>query len=141
MDMGESEPERQVFAYVGICLLVALAVVGGVFLVAAGRVVAEENRSAGVFAAQVLVVQKAPQYEVAFTGPDGLVRADVTTGNRDHYQVGSRMDVRYWPGEHRIEQAGDGARFLVGFGAVLVVAGLGGAGYRLVRTRRARLRR
>ncbi|WP_146060534.1 hypothetical protein [Amycolatopsis sp. CA-128772] len=136
--MGESEAESRVFGYVGIFLLVFLAIVGAVLLVAGGRAVADENRSAGVFPAQVLVAQKAPSYEVAFTGPEGVVRADVTTGNKHHYQVGNRMDVRYWPDQHRVERAGDGARFSVGAGAVLVLLGLGGAGYRLVRTRRNR---
>ncbi|MEV4049896.1 DUF3592 domain-containing protein [Amycolatopsis sp. NPDC049688] len=139
MDTGESAAERQVFAFAGTCLLVIMAIVGAVFLVAGGRAVAEENRSAGVFPAQVLVARKAPDYEVAFAGPDGVVRADVTSGNKHRYRVGDRMDVRYWPDQHRIERADDGARFAVGFGALLVVVGLGGAGYRVVRARRRRM--
>ncbi|MEV6638616.1 hypothetical protein [Amycolatopsis sp. NPDC051371] len=138
METGESEADRRVFGYVGTWLLVIVAIFGAMFLVAGLRAVAVENRSAGVFPAQVLVAQKAPEYEVAFAGPDGVVRVDIKLGARDRYQVGSRMNVRYWPAEHRVERATDGARFLTAFGGVLVVIGAGGAGYRVVR---ARLRR
>jgi hypothetical protein len=139
MATGESEADRQVFGYLGTCLLVILAIFGAVFLVAGIREVADENRSAGVFPGQVLVAQKAPEYEVAFTGPDGVVRADIKPGTRYRYQVGSRMDVRYWPAEHRVERATNTARFIVVFGSLLVAIGACGASYRLVQARRRRM--
>jgi hypothetical protein len=92
-----------------------------------------------VFPAQVLVTRKAPEYDVAFTGPGGVVRVDVKTGTRERYQVGSRMNVRYRPAEHRVERATSSARLFIVLGGLLVVIGTGGATYRIVRTRRCRI--
>jgi len=139
MDTGESKADRQVFGYAGTSLLAILAIFGAMFLVPGIREVADENRSAGVFPAQVLVAQKAPEYEVAFAGPDGVVRVDIKTGARERYQVGSRMNVRYWPAEHRVERATSSARLFIVFGCLLVVIGTGGASYRIVRNRRRRI--
>jgi hypothetical protein len=139
METGESEADRQVFAYTGTCLLVILAIFGAVFLVASIREVTDENRSAGVFPAQVLVAQKAPEYEVAFAGPDGVVRVDIKPGTRYRYHVGSRMDVRYWPAEHRVERATNSAQLMIAFGSLLVVIGAGSASYRIVQARRRRM--
>ncbi|MFJ1766817.1 hypothetical protein ACIOD2_41265 [Amycolatopsis sp. NPDC088138] len=136
MDTGESAAERQIFGYAGTSLLAMLAIFGAVFLVPGIREVADQNRSAGVFAAQVLVAQKAPEYEVAFTGPDGFVRADVKVGTRERYRVGSLVNVRYWPAEHRIERASSAARVFVVFGCLMVVIGAGGATIRIVLARR-----
>ncbi len=136
MDTGESEADRQVFGYAGTCLLAILAIFGGLFLAGGIREVARQNTAAGVFSAQVMVTQRAPRYEVGFTGPDGLVRLDVDLGFRTRYRVGNRVNVRYWPAEHRAEPATTGARYVIVFGALLTLIGTTGASYRIIRARR-----
>ncbi|WP_328646320.1 hypothetical protein OHS58_44955 [Amycolatopsis sp. NBC_00348] len=88
--------------------------------------------------AQVLVPQKAPEYEIAFVGPEGVVRVDLNPGTRHRHQVGCRLDVRYRPAEHCVERRSDSARFTVAFGGLPVVLGTGGAVYRTFRIRRCR---
>jgi len=138
MDTGESEADRAGFRYSGTALLAVLAVFGAVILGGAIREVARQNTSAGVFSAQVLVAQRAPRYEVAFTGPDGFVRLDLDLGHRIRYRVGNQVNVRYWPAEHRAEPATTGARYLILFGALLVLIGGVGAGSRIILDRRRR---
>jgi hypothetical protein len=138
METGESEADRQALGFAGTCLLAILAIFGGLFLAGGIREVARQNTSAGVFSAQVLVAQRAPEYEVAFTGPDGFVRVDINGGIRYRYRVGSRLDVRYWPAEHRVERATNAARYVIVFGALMVLIGAPAAGYRIIRARRRR---
>jgi hypothetical protein len=136
MEDWGSEAERRLFATAGTWLLLLLAIFGAVFLVAGIQGVVDESRAVGVFPARVVSEAGPSLHTVTVRGPDGLKRVNVAKYGRR--QIGSTIEVRYWPGGHRIEAATPTYRLLVVAGSLMVLIGGGGAGYRAARARRRR---
>lgn len=139
MATGGNEAEKQQFGVVGTTLLAAMAVLGAIFVVVGIQGVIDEGRSAGVFPARIVAVLKSPTYTVAFEGPFGARRMDVQkTDERGRRQVGETINVRYWPDTGRIRTVSAAPQLFLAFGIPIVVIGLGGVTYRVVRVRRRR---
>lgn len=120
-----------------VVLLAGLAVMG-----VGAALLADENRSAGVFPGRVLAVYVPGRHWVAdveFTGPDGRVTRATVEKGKGRLQPGSEVSVRVWPGERRAAlDHGASREATIVVGGVVTLLGAGAGVVNVVRARRAR---